>query len=335
MSPSSHRGRGRGFGYSSGFLSPHFPSQKSHLPDDDDFDEDDSSQSAHSPLASLSHFDTRYNLHRPYDTTRVQKVKPHKKQADWEFSDLPSFQTLVQSARLPQMPIEQQMSPSTPVQQPHLLQQIQRVEQRVCNIEAKVDHIFEQLYLLNLNLTQRATQQPAVETEAVPTTATRARAPTPTIQTPILTIQNDVSLLQCINIKVKAKNKSLMPLQAMVDIGATLSIVNINLFAANLTTPCPAMPIQYSNGQQSSINRYIKLHTQLYREQSFLFKFYLANIPYTMVIDMDILSQFYPFTFESEHIVFTYNNFPIRIYKIYVSRCFAFLLCSQMCRSLQ
>lgn len=34
-----------------------------------------------------------------------------------------------------------------------------------------------------------------------------------------------------------------------------------------------------------------------------------------MVIGMDILSKFYPFYFEFEHIVFHHNNFPIRISK--------------------
>ena len=118
-----------------------------------------------------------------------------------------------------------------------------------------------------------------------------------------------------INIDVKAKHRNSMHLQAMIDTGATLSIVNTNLFPANITLPCPTMPIQYSNGQQSSINRCIKLHTQLYRNHAFLFKFYLANIPYTMVIGMDILSKFYPVSFESEHVVFHHANFPIRIAK--------------------
>lgn len=101
----------------------------------------------------------------------------------------------------------------------------------------------------------------------------------------------------------------------MIDTGATVSIININIFAVNIMTPCPTIPIQFSNEHQSSINHYIKLHIEFYRERYFLFKFYCAQIPYTMVIGMDILSKFYPFLFESGAFIFTHNNFPIRIDK--------------------
>lgn len=91
----------------------------------------------------------------------MQKEKPGKKQAEWEFSDLPSFQSLVQTTCLPtfmsQVAIleyldkSRQTTSSTTAPPISIVasQQLEQVEQQLSKGEAKVNQVYEHLQLLS------------------------------------------------------------------------------------------------------------------------------------------------------------------------------------------
>ena len=59
----------------------------------------------------------------------------------------------------------------------------------------------------------------------------------------------------------------------------------------------------------------IKLHTEFDKEHAFLLKFYVAAIPYAMIIGMDIMSKFFPITIDTTRIIFTHNRISFTIEK--------------------
>ena len=103
--------------------------------------------------------------------------------------------------------------------------QLKQLEQHLGRLDVKTNQVYEQVQNLSI---QVARIQASVESQYVsqpPSAPISQSIPPVSGKAPcILTIQNDASLLQCINIDVKAKHRNSMHLQAMIDAGATLSI---------------------------------------------------------------------------------------------------------------